>query len=106
MQKAVAGLLFFVTLACATSSYDPQAMNHAAESYVRLVLAMGEHDADYVDAYYGPPEWRAQIREKKPSLDEIRAGAVALRDELTAMPAPHDRMLALRRAYLTRQLEA
>src|SRR5436305_12779912 len=103
MQKAVAGLLFFVTLACATSSYDPQAMNHAAESYVKLVLAMGEHDADYVDAYYGPPEWRAQIRAKKPSLNEIRAGAVALHDELAATGAPRDRMLALRRQSLIRQ---
>jgi hypothetical protein len=98
-------LFVLLSFACATS-YDPQPMNHAAESYVKLVLAMGEHDADYVDAYYGPPEWRAQIRAKKPSLDEIRAGAAALRDELLAMPEPHDRMLALRRAYLSRQLEA
>jgi len=101
-------LLLFVLLsfACATSSYDPQPMNHAAESYVKLVLAMGEHDTDYVDAYYGPPEWRAQIRANKPTLDQIRAGAVALRDEILATPESHDRMLALRRAYLSRQLEA
>ena len=32
-------------------------MNTLAEQYVRLVLAVGQHDADYVDAYYGPPEW-------------------------------------------------
>jgi len=106
MKRVAATLLLVLLPACATSSYDPQAMNHAAESYVRLVLAMGEHDADYVDAYYGPPEWRAQIRAKKPSLDEIRSGAVALRDEIAATPAPHDSMLALRRAYLSRQLEA
>ena len=30
-------------------------MNALAERYVRLVLALGQHDADYVDAYYGPP---------------------------------------------------
>jgi hypothetical protein len=106
MQKVVLASLLLVLIACATSSYDPQAMNHAAESYVKLVLAMGEHDADYVDAYYGPPEWRAQIKAKKPSLDEIRAGAVALHDELTATPEPHDKMLALRCDYLTRQIEA
>jgi len=105
MQKNAALFSLLILFGCATS-YDPQPMNHAAESYVKLVLAMGEHDADYVDAYYGPPEWRSQIRAKKPSLDEIRAGASALRDELLAMPEPHDRMLALRRAYLSRQLEA
>ena len=30
------------------------------ERYVKLVLALGQHDADYVDAYYGPPEWRKE----------------------------------------------
>ena len=28
--------------------------------YVKLVLAMGQHDADYVDAYYGPAEWKKE----------------------------------------------
>src|SRR5438874_2986408 len=107
MQRSrILFLLALLSFSCATS-YDPKAMNHAAESYVKLVLAMGEHDADYVDAYYGPPEWRAAIKSKKRSLDEIRAGAVALHDEIAAMPMPfHDAMLTLRRAYLTRQLEA
>ena len=35
-------------------------MSLLAERYVRLVLALGQHDADYVDAYYGPPEWRRE----------------------------------------------
>jgi hypothetical protein len=30
----------------------------AAEQYVKLVLAVGHHDPDYVDAFYGPKEWR------------------------------------------------
>ena len=37
-------------------------MNSAAETYVKLVLAVGEHDSDYVDAFYGPPEWRDAAR--------------------------------------------
>ena len=35
-------------------------MDTIAEQYVKLVLAMGQHDADYVDAYYGPPEWKKE----------------------------------------------
>jgi hypothetical protein len=97
--------LLLLLFTCA-SSYDPKPMNRAAESYVKLVLAMGEHDADYVDAYYGPPEWRASMREKKPSLAEIHRGAKALLDELTAMQPPHDAMARLRLQYLTRQTEA
>src|SRR5437868_256077 len=106
MQKPrVLAPLVLLLFACA-SSYDPRPMNRAAESYVKLVLAAGEHDADYVDAYYGPPEWRASIKEKRPSLAEIRHGAAALRDEVTAMAVPRDAMERLRRQYLIRQTEA
>ena len=37
------------------------AMDDLAERYVKLVLAVGVHDGDYVDAYYGPPEWRETV---------------------------------------------
>lgn len=33
-------------------------MKTIAERYVKLVLKIGVYDADYVDAYYGPNEWK------------------------------------------------
>lgn len=33
-------------------------MNTIAERYVKLVLRLGVYDTDYVDAYYGPNEWK------------------------------------------------
>ncbi|NWF49724.1 MAG: hypothetical protein HXY49_04205 [Ignavibacteriaceae bacterium] len=33
-------------------------MNIIAEKYVKLVLDIGKYDPDFVDAYYGPPEWK------------------------------------------------
>lgn len=36
-------------------------MNSIAEDYVKLVLNIGQYDADYVDAYYGPSEWRSNL---------------------------------------------
>ena len=33
-------------------------MNNIAEAYVKLVLNVGLHDPGYVDAYYGPAEWK------------------------------------------------
>ncbi|MBT4484076.1 MAG: hypothetical protein HOC71_10420 [Candidatus Latescibacteria bacterium] len=33
-------------------------MDNIAESYVKLILEVGLYDSDYVDAYYGPEEWR------------------------------------------------
>lgn len=35
-------------------------MNNIAEKYVKLILKVGQLDADYVDAYYGPEEWRTE----------------------------------------------
>jgi hypothetical protein len=83
-------------------------MNALAERYVRLVLAVGQHDADYVDAYYGPPAWRKEAEAQKLPLMEIASRAAALsRDIAAAPPAPAgDEMAQLRRQYVTRQLEA
>src|SRR6188472_4382528 len=46
-----------------------------AERYVRLVLAVGQHDGDYVDAYYGPPEWRKEAEASKVPLPTLDAQA-------------------------------
>ena len=48
-------------------------MNDVAERYVKLVLALGQHDADYVDAYYGPPEWKQQAESRKAPLTDLAA---------------------------------
>lgn len=83
-------------------------MNELAERYVKLVLAVGVHDADYVDAYYGPPEWRADAVAQRRGLEEIDAAAAVLLGELAALaPAPGaDELEQLRHRYLTTQLEA
>jgi hypothetical protein len=85
---------------------DPFDMNRTAESYVKLVLAVGQHDADYVDAYYGPPEWRTEAEAHKRPLSEVRAEAESLMDGLAAHPAGFDELERLRHAYLLRQLQS
>jgi hypothetical protein len=80
-------------------------VNKIAEAYVKLVLAMGQHDPDYVDAYYGPPEWKKQSEEKQPIVG-IALQAMILRDELAKISGPTDEMERLRREYLTKQLSA
>ncbi|HYC89847.1 MAG TPA: hypothetical protein VEO54_11600 [Thermoanaerobaculia bacterium] len=81
-------------------------MNDAAERYVKLVLSMGEHDADYVDAYYGPAAWREEVRSTRPTLSFIHEAAVRLHDELAGMATPVDPMESLRLDYLRRQTAA
>ena len=46
-----------------------------AERYLKLVLAMGRHDASYVDAYYGPPAWQEEANAQPRSLRDIQAAA-------------------------------
>ena len=48
-------------------------MNTIAERYVKLVLAVGQHDADYVDAYYGQPSGRPRPSAQKLPLRDDRA---------------------------------
>ena len=64
-------------------------MNGIAEAYVKLVLAVGKHDANYVDAFYGPAEWKqaAEAAGKRPLpelLGEARYLLAALADLLPA----------------------
>ena len=84
------------------------AMSDLAERYVKLVLAVGVHDADYVDAYYGPPEWRAAAAEQRRSIADLDADAAALLAALAErVPPPGaDELEQLRHRYLTTQVES
>lgn len=75
-------------------------MKAIAEQYVKLVLALGQHDADYVDAYYGPREWKAEAEQRKLPLAEIAETADRLVQEI-GEPGED-----LRQRYLRRQLQA
>jgi hypothetical protein len=88
----------------------PDPYRSVAEQYVKLVLAVGQHDADYVDAFYGPAEWRKEAEATKQLLPAIDTQAAAVEGELAKIavkPPPADaEMWTLRRQYLTRQLAA
>ena len=91
---------------CAPRAPQTGPLDVAGERYVKLVLAMGKHDPDYVDAYYGPPEWKAEAERDSLPLDRIGALADSLRGALAAMPPAGDDMRQLRQRYLERQLDA
>jgi hypothetical protein len=85
---------------------ETTSMNALAERYVKTVLALGQHDTDYVDAYYGPPEWKRDADASKIALDAIAAQARTLRADLSKVPAGSNDMNRLRHQYLDRQLAA
>ncbi len=81
-------------------------INAVAERYAHLVLALGQHDPDYVDAFYGPPKWKTQAEKEKKSLDAIGAEAVELSATLAKTPNAGDELLRLRHEYLQKQVAA
>lgn len=67
---------------------------------------MGQHDKDYVDAFYGPPEWKAQAETEKKPLDAIREEAMDLFSRLSELPVPADDLERARLDSLMKQLAA
>jgi hypothetical protein len=81
------------------------ALSGWAADYVNLVLAVGRHDTNFVDAYYGPAAWKEATEAGTPRpLPELRAEARRLLDGLSTAEAPAGE--ALRRDYLLGQLGA
>jgi hypothetical protein len=79
------------------------ALTRLSETYIRLVLSVGGHDSDYVDAYYGPES----LRGDQLPLEAIRKGAAAAIAELkTLSPTRMDEMVRLRHRYILRQLQS
>jgi len=110
----VAAVLALAAAACASGNregrVEPESVettDRAAEEYVKLVLALGTRDPDYVDAYYGPAQWREDVLAAPQGLPEIRARALAVIDRVAAVPsAAPEREARLRTDYLTAQLWA
>ena len=78
---------------------NPPLLADVAERYVKLVLAMGLHDASYVDAYYGPPAWQQEALDQQASLSGIKA---ATNETLALLADEH----CLRAVNLRKQLQA
>jgi hypothetical protein len=82
-------------------------LDDAAEAYVKIVLAIGRHDPDYVDAYFGPPQWHDEVNAASQSIRSLISSAQELLQALGRIPRSRDEeILALRHQYLSRQLRS
>ena len=82
-MRILLSFVFCGLVASSGNAYAPDPLSPVAERYVHLVLALGQHDPDYVDAFYGPAEWKTQAEKEKKSLDAIGAEAAELSATLT-----------------------
>ncbi|MDQ5978292.1 MAG: hypothetical protein QG602_1266, partial [Verrucomicrobiota bacterium] len=98
---------FAATVGLAVMTHAQPSLDPLAESYVKLALAAGVHDGDYVDAYYGPAEWRTAAEAEKLPLTEIRTRVATLEAGIANVDASgFDRPQAMRRAYLAKLVQA
>jgi hypothetical protein len=104
VRATLAGLGVVLGAAAMTAS-QADVFAPLAERYVRLVLAVGQHDADFVDAYYGPDAWKP-ARGSAPARAALLAAADELRAAIEATAAPADPLVRLRREYLIAQTRA
>jgi hypothetical protein len=96
------------TKPAAPSSSQPSpgvTLDAAGQRYVKLVLALGERDSDYVDAFYGPQEWRDEAKSARKSLDQIRTEALAVLADVQKV-RPTEEPSRLRQTYQVHQLQA
>lgn len=95
-----------ILLAQPAAAAPRDSLDAVARDYVRLVLEIGERDEGYVDAYYGPPAWRAAAHANPRTLPALAAAAEALRRRLLAVPVPRSDAGGRRVAFLVSQLTA
>ncbi|MFC2131515.1 hypothetical protein ACFLSQ_08775 [Bacteroidota bacterium] len=101
-------LLNLILLSCnnETETAD-QSVNSIAEHYVKLVLATGKYDKDYVDAYFGPEEWKVETEKWEMTLEQIKLNADSLISELDMIrTAGFEEMNLKRLKFLRRMIQA
>jgi hypothetical protein len=116
MMKWLLAALFFFVAGCATAPViDPteaiftdaaDPLDALARDYVRFTLEIGEREEGYVDAYYGPPEWREAAHAHPRTVEQLAAAAAELSSRAAAMTVPAGSIEARRLAFLIAQLTA
>jgi len=71
MKKYLVIILVFIITSCKSNSNQPP-IDVIAEDYVKLVLEIGQYDNAFVDAYFGPEEWKpTESKPEKLPLDNF-----------------------------------
>ncbi len=103
LWTAIAALML---AGCMTPQDRADSLDAIARDYVALSLEIGTHDEGYVDAYYGPAEWKQAAEANPRAVPALAAAAADLQARLRAAPAPVDPLVQRRRAFLDAQLTA
>lgn len=99
-----------LALTAPSVSRNKSPLDNIAETYIKLALRLGQYKADYVDAYYGPAEWKpAPVHDTLQIFpgEELHKEALSLLDKLSGIA---DSSLGssqkMRRHYLIKHVQA
>ncbi|MDM7955958.1 hypothetical protein [Blastomonas sp.] len=89
----------------ATASTDP--IDDIARQYVMLSLEIGTHEDGYIDAYYGPAEWKRAAEASPRALPALAQAVDALDGRIAALDVTgREAMVQRRVTFLRAQLNA
>jgi hypothetical protein len=83
----ILSLLFVVLAAACAGLAQHSTLDDAARDYVRLALEIGAHEEGYIDAYYGPAEWKTQAEAHRRTIAALKTEADRIQAALRAMNA-------------------
>ncbi|GAB2895767.1 hypothetical protein ACCI51_04355 [Microbulbifer echini] len=99
-------LMSLKAMPAANKGKGDMSMDTVAREYVALVLELGNHDKRYVDAFYGPAEWREQAQQSGASPAKIAQRGRTLLAQLPRGEGADGSLEGLRLHYLKTQLGA
>lgn len=100
-----APLMFFLACNTPQDKAKQNNLNQLAEKYVRLGLFIGQYDADFVDAYYGPDSLKPVTKPAVFPKDSLRNAITSMITELESVIKTDDSS-ALRARWMSGQLKA
>lgn len=80
-------------------------LDFIAEQYVRLALELGEYDKDYVDAFFGPAEWRKEAKKHLRNKKALGKAIQSLYSEIQII-SPDDGRSKTRHSALLKNIRA
>lgn len=95
MKKTSFWILSLAICIACTPPEEPPTMDNIAEQYVKLMLEIGQYNADFVDAYYGPEEWRPDSKVDSLPADDFISRANNLISQIQSVEGDKDRKFML-----------
>lgn len=88
MKSSLASLALFIVAGCANlGGSSDMTLDSLAHDYVRLALEIDAHESGYVDAFFGPGEWREAARRNPRERPALKRDADRIKAALPAFVA-------------------